>query len=94
MPFAAIAVQRQPDPGCSSKAALILSPLYLVTILLIYASQSKHGEAWRARIESVSNFIPILGAARRFLALARLAAALEALISAGVNIVEAWEPGR
>ena len=34
--------------------------------------------------------IPILGTARRFLALARLAAALEALISAGVNIVEAW----
>ena len=74
-----------------AKAALVLSPLYVITILLIYASQSKHGEAWRARIESVSNFIPILGAARRFLALARLAAALEALISAGVNIIDAWE---
>ena len=73
------------------KAALVLSPLYLVTIFLIYATQSKHGEKWRARIESFIRPIPILGTARRFLALARLAAALEALISAGVNIVQAWD---
>jgi type II secretory pathway component PulF len=75
----------------SIKAALILSPLYLITIFMIYATQSKHGEKWRARIESFARPIPILGKARRFLALARLAAALEALISAGVNIVEAWD---
>jgi type II secretory pathway component PulF len=73
------------------KAALVLSPLYLVTFFLIYATQSKHGEKWRARIESYIRPIPILGTARRFLALARLAAALEALISAGVNIVQAWD---
>jgi type IV pilus assembly protein PilC len=73
------------------KAALILSPLYIITFLLIYAAQSKHGEQWRARIESFAHPIPILGTARRFLALARLAAALEALISAGVNIIEAWD---
>jgi type IV pilus assembly protein PilC len=73
------------------KAALILSPLYLVTFFLIYATQSKHGEKWRALIESLVRPIPILGTARRFLALARLAAALEALINAGVNIIEAWD---
>jgi type IV pilus assembly protein PilC len=73
------------------KAALALAPLYLITIFLIYATQSKHGEKWRARIESFASPIPILGTARRFLALARLAAALESLISAGVNIVEAWD---
>ncbi|HTA94969.1 MAG TPA: type II secretion system F family protein [Verrucomicrobiae bacterium] len=73
------------------KAALILAPLYVVTFFLIYATQSKHGEKWRTRIESFARPIPILGTARRFLALARLAAALEALISAGVNIVEAWD---
>lgn len=73
------------------KAALVLAPLYLVTIFLIYATQNKHGEKWRARIESFANPIPIFGTARRFLALARLAAALEALISAGVNIIEAWD---
>jgi len=73
-----------------AKAALVLSPLYLITFFLIYATQSKHGEEWRSRIESFTHPIPILGTARRFLALARLAAALEALISAGVNIIEAW----
>jgi type II secretory pathway component PulF len=73
------------------KAALVLSPLYLVTIFLVYATQSKHGEKWRARIESFIHPIPILGTARHFLALARLSAALEALISAGVNIVQAWD---
>jgi type II secretory pathway component PulF len=74
-----------------AKAALALAPLYLITFFLIYATQSRHGEKWRARIESLVHPIPILGTARRFLALARLAAALEALISAGVNIVEAWD---
>jgi type IV pilus assembly protein PilC len=73
------------------KAALILSPLYIITFFLIYATQSKHGEKWRALIESLVRPIPILGTARRFLALARLAAALEALINAGVNIIEAWD---
>ena len=73
------------------KAALVLSPLYFFTIFLIYATQNKHGEKWRAQIESLVHTIPILGTARRFLALARLAAALEALISAGVNIIEAWD---
>ncbi|MGH7951785.1 MAG: type II secretion system F family protein [Limisphaerales bacterium] len=72
------------------KMMLALAPLYLAVALIIYATQSKHGEKWRARIESLLRPIPILGTARRFLALARLAAALEALISAGVNIVEAW----
>jgi type II secretory pathway component PulF len=73
------------------KAALVLSPLYFFTFFLIYATQNKHGEKWRAQIESLVHPIPILGTARRFLALARLAAALEALISAGVNIIEAWD---
>jgi type II secretory pathway component PulF len=73
------------------KAVLTLAPLYLITFFLIYATQSKHGEKWRALIESFARPIPILGTARRFLALARLAAALEALLSAGVNIIEAWD---
>jgi len=72
------------------KAALVLAPLYGVVALMIYALQGKHGEQWRARIESLLRPIPILGTARHYLALSRLAAALEALISAGVNIVDAW----
>lgn len=30
------------------KAALVLAPLYLITFFLLYATQSKHGERWRA----------------------------------------------
>jgi type II secretory pathway component PulF len=74
-----------------TKAALVLAPFYAVTIALIYAMQGKHGERWRAGMEILLRPIPILGTARHCLALSRLAAALEALLSAGVNIVEAWE---
>jgi type IV pilus assembly protein PilC len=73
------------------RAALVLAPFYAVTIALIYAMQGKHGERWRAGMEMLLRPIPILGAARHSLALSRLAAALEALLSAGVNIIEAWE---
>ena len=69
----------------------VLIPIYAVVALTIYATQSKHGESWRAHIESVLSRIPILGTARQSLALSRLAAALEALIGAGVNIFEAWD---
>jgi type IV pilus assembly protein PilC len=68
-----------------------LLPLYAAAAFLLYAGQDKHSEAWRAKVESVSRLIPVLGTARRYLALSRLAAALEALISAGVNIFEAWD---
>ena len=73
------------------KAVLTLSPLYILTALIIYAGQSKHGEKWRSFLESILNPLPVLGAGRRSLALSRLAMALEALISAGVTVVEAWE---
>ena len=73
------------------KAALALAPLYLATAFIIFATHSRHGEKWRALIESCVRRIPILGKARHYLAIARLAAALEALISAGVNIIQAWD---
>ncbi|MBU6410437.1 MAG: type II secretion system F family protein, partial [Verrucomicrobia bacterium] len=73
------------------KAALVLLPFYAVTVALIYAMQNKRGERWRSLIESAIAWIPVLGGARRCLALARLAMALEALLSAGVNVIEAWE---
>jgi type II secretory pathway component PulF len=77
--------------------ALCLAPVaglflvYVLVFLLLYATQNKHSEAWRAKVESIFNVVPVLGKARRHLALGRLAAALEALISAGVSIIEAWE---
>ena len=68
----------------------VLIPLYFLVILLLFAMESHHSETWRSLVEAVLNPIPVLGTGRRSLALSRLAAALEALLSAGVNIVEAW----
>ena len=68
----------------------ILLPLYALIIFGIYALQGRRGERWRSLLETVLHPVPFLGSARRSLALARLSAALESLISAGVNIVEAW----
>jgi type II secretory pathway component PulF len=72
-------------------AKLILAlPFYLVAFLFIVATQSHRPEPWRALVERLLNLIPAIGKARRHLALARLAAALEALINAGVSIIEGW----
>ena len=70
---------------------LMLLPIYLLTFVIIYAMQSQRSERWRARLEFFMNLIPVLGTARRSLAVSRLALALGALINAGVNIIEAWE---
>ena len=69
----------------------VLIPLYAVVGLMIFAAQSRHGETWRAWVEAFLHPIPVLGVARHYLALARLAAALEALLRAGVTIIQAWE---
>jgi type IV pilus assembly protein PilC len=69
---------------------LTLGPVYAAVIALIIACQGQRGEAWRSKIETVLAKIPVLGAARRYLAIARLSSALEALISAGVSIITSW----
>jgi type II secretory pathway component PulF len=67
-----------------------LLPIYAIVIALFWASSSKHGERWRGVIESITHRIPLVGNARRNLALARLSASLHALLNAGVPIVRAW----
>jgi type II secretory pathway component PulF len=74
-----------------AKSLGVLVPLYALVLAIIYAGQSKHGESWRSLIERLCRLVPVLGKARRALALARLSSALEALLSAGVTIIEAWE---
>ena len=69
----------------------VLLPLYAVIGGCAYALAREGGEKWRAILEQLLHPVPVLGKARRNMALARLAVALEALISAGVNILEAWE---
>lgn len=71
--------------------AVVFGALYGVVFSLIFACQGKRGERWRSLVESVMAPIPFLGTARKYLVLSRLAAALEALIGAGVSIVKSWE---
>lgn len=71
--------------------AMILVPVVGIAFAIAYAFKSEHGEKWQAMLERLLHAIPLLGGALRDLALSRLAAALEALISAGVTIVEAWQ---
>lgn len=58
---------------------------------LILASSGSRALWWRATMEGILDLVPVLGRARQNLALARLTAALEALFSAGVGIVDSWE---
>jgi len=67
----------------------VLGPLYGVVALSVLASQGR-ASAWRAFIERLLHAVPVLGRARRSLAIARLSSALEALVNAGVNVLEAW----
>jgi type II secretory pathway component PulF len=71
--------------------AVVFGALYGIGFSLIYACQGKRGEQWRSRVESLLHPVPLLGTARKYLALSRLASALEALIGAGVSIVKSWE---
>jgi type II secretory pathway component PulF len=71
--------------------ASVLLPLYAVIGFGIYAFQGSRGEHWRAMLERFTNAVPLVGSARRDLAMARLSGALEALLSAGVMIIQAWE---
>lgn len=65
--------------------------LYAATLFIIFAVQSTRDLGWRTWMERLMRPVPVLGAARQYLALSRLAAALEALINAGVTIIEAWD---
>jgi len=65
--------------------------LYGGVFFLIFACQGNRGEGWRAMIESIFTMIPLLRTAVKYLALARLASALEALTNAGVSVIKSWE---
>lgn len=69
---------------------IVFGALYSTVLFLIFASQGHRGERWRSLVEHLYEIVPILCTALKYLALARLAAALESLISSGVSIVKAW----
>lgn len=68
----------------------VLGPIYLGAVLLAIAVQGRRGERWRALLETAFRPVPLLGKARRSLGLARLSAALGALLNAGISILTAW----
>ena len=70
---------------------VVFGAVYGIALFVWYALQSTHGPAWRAGLERVLDFVPGLGKARRNLAVARLSIALEALLNAGVTVIEAWD---
>jgi type II secretory pathway component PulF len=69
----------------------VLGPVYAGVVLLVVGLQTERVPGWSSFLEALLRAVPGLGVARRELALARCAATLEALISAGVGILEAWE---
>ncbi len=66
----------------------VLAPMYGVVIFYFWATQSTQPEKWRSMIENVLKRVPIVGTARRYLAMSRFAAALHALLEAGVLMIE------
>jgi type IV pilus assembly protein PilC len=68
-----------------------LLPIYGIIIFLLIATNGQRGEFWRGILEKIASRIPVLGPARRNLAVARLTAALHALMNAGVPVIRAWE---
>lgn len=69
----------------------VLALPYALVFAFLLAGQGRHGEGWRGFVEAVVGAVPVLGRARRELALSRLALLLEALLSAGLPIDRAWE---
>ena len=65
--------------------------LYGVFLLLVFTFQGNRGENWRSAVEAVVHLVPGLRQALKHLAVARLSMALDALLSAGVPVVRAWE---
>jgi protein transport protein HofC len=69
---------------------LFFGPVYLVTAALIIGVQRTQTGFARSLLETITSLLPVLGRARRSLALSRLSLALDALLNAGVNAVHAW----
>jgi type II secretory pathway component PulF len=69
----------------------VFGGLYGIVLFFIFACQGKRGERWRSIVESIFQMIPLLRTAQKYLVLSRLAAALDALTNAGVDVTKSWE---
>lgn len=65
--------------------------VYLIVWFLAFACQGNRGESWRAGVESLFGIVPILRTAVKYLSVARLAMALDALLRSGVPVIRSWD---
>ena len=70
---------------------VLFGTLYGGVWFLAFSVQGNRGEGWRAVMEAIFNLVPGLRLAVKYLAVARLSMALEALLNAGVPVIRAWE---
>lgn len=68
----------------------VLAVAALIQLLLLGLNRTGQARGFRRTWEELLHAIPLFGRARRSMALARLTLALEALLNAGVNVLEAW----
>lgn len=78
------------EPYVTQKT-LILVPFYSLVYLMTLLCQQRRFPLLNTFVEHALSRIPLLGSALRNLSLARLAMTLEAMISAGVVISQAWQ---
>ena len=71
-----------------ARSAGVLALLYALGAAAVWACRPWH--PWRGWVERMGMHVPLLGPARADLAVSRLAWSLEALLSAGVVVTEAW----
>jgi type II secretory pathway component PulF len=69
---------------------VMLAPIYALAFGAGWVFMGRHGARWRAVADQLLSPLPVIGNARRSLALARLAENLDVLLAAGVNVLEAW----
>lgn len=69
----------------------ILVPFWGAIFVFLWMIRSDRNAAIRNLVERIALATPIVSGIRQSLSLARLSAALEALINAGVTIIEAWD---
>ncbi len=70
---------------------VVFGALYGFTWFSAFAGQGNRSEGWRTFVESGFSMIPLLRTAVKYLAVARLAMALDALLNAGVPVIRSWE---
>ena len=69
---------------------VVYGSLWAIIIFFIFACQGKRGERWRAFLEYLYQVVPLLRTALKYLALYRLATALDAMVNSGLSIVKSW----